>query len=50
MKYCITIQTYYGDLTIDDIETENEEEAVSKAEDMVQQALDIAKTGEIYEY
>jgi len=49
-KYRITIRTYFGSLTIDDIEAETEDEAIAIAEKKAQDELDCAKIDEVYEY
>ena len=50
MKYEVTLRTYYGSMTIDDIEADNEDEAVDKAYSLAQDALDAFKVDEIREY
>ena len=49
-KYQITLRTIYGSLTIDDIEAENEDEAIAIAEKKAQDELDCAKIDEVYCY
>ena len=49
-KYCITIATNYGELTIDDVFADSQEEAITKANELAQAALDSCKVGEIHEY
>lgn len=50
MKYRVTINTNYGNLTVDDIEAKSAVEATMIAMRWIQFEIDSAKIDEIYEY
>jgi hypothetical protein len=50
-KYLITLRTIYGSLTIDDIEAETEQEAVSIAEEQASREIEyFSKVDEVHCY